>query len=147
MKVAAICSGGGHWVQMKRLLGAFEGHSVSFITVNRGYRQEVGDAPFYHVNDANQWSKFALIIMSLRLLWILIRIRPDVAISTGAAPGYVGLRIAKWFGARIIWVDSIANVEELSMSGRMIGRHADLWLTQWPELEKPEGPRYEGAVF
>lgn len=132
---------------MLRLLPAFEGHHVSLIGVDPGYRSDAGGRPFYWVNDANRWNKFGLILMSVRLLWILIRVRPHVALSTGAAPGYVGLRIARWFGARTIWVDSIANVEELSMSGRMIGQHADLWLTQWPELARPEGPRYEGAVF
>ena len=50
-------------------------------------------------------------------------------------------------GARTIWLDSIANVEELSMSGSWIGRSADLWLTQWPHLARPEGPHYAGSVL
>jgi hypothetical protein len=50
-------------------------------------------------------------------------------------------------GARTIWIDSIANVEELSLSGRRIGKHAHLWLTQWPHLAAPGGPRYEGSVL
>ncbi|MGE3164661.1 MAG: UDP-N-acetylglucosamine--LPS N-acetylglucosamine transferase [Planctomycetota bacterium] len=147
LRIVAICSGGGHWVQMQRLLPAFAEHSVTLIGVDPAYRTEAGGRPFHWVNDANRWNKFGLVLMALRLLWILIRLRPHIAISTGAAPGYVGLRIARWFGARTIWVDSIANVEQLSMSGRMIGPHADLWLTQWPDLARPGGPTYEGAVF
>lgn len=68
-------------------------------------------------------------------------------ISTGAAPGYFALRMGKWFRARTVWVDSIANVEELSLSGARAGRHADLWLTQWEHLAQPGGPEYRGSVL
>ncbi len=68
-------------------------------------------------------------------------------ISTGALPGYMALRLGKLLGANTIWVDSIANVEELSESGRRIGNHADLWLTQWQHLAKPEGPEFRGSVI
>ena len=69
-----------------------------------------------------------------------------VVISTGAAPGFFGLAFGKLLGARTIWIDSMANVEELSLSGRQVRRFADLWLTQWPHLARPDGPRYEGGV-
>jgi exopolysaccharide biosynthesis glucuronosyltransferase PssD len=73
--------------------------------------------------------------------------RPDVVISTGAAPGYIAIRLGKLLGAKTVWLDSIANVEHLSMSGALVGRYADLWLTQWPHLEKEDGPRFKGAVL
>ena len=85
--------------------------------------------------------------MALRLLVILLRFRPDVVVSTGAACGYFALRFAKLLGARTIWLDSIANVEELSMTGRLVRPYADLWLTQWPELAQPDGPEFRGAVL
>ena len=37
--------------------------------------------------------------------------------------------------------------EEISMTGRLVGRHADRWLTQWPHLAASEGPDYLGAVL
>ncbi|CAB5122971.1 hypothetical protein D3OALGA1CA_2697 [Olavius algarvensis associated proteobacterium Delta 3] len=73
--------------------------------------------------------------------------RPDIVVSTGALPGYLGIRLASALGKRTIWVDSIANVEELSMSGQRIGAYADLWLTQWPHLAKENGPEYAGQVL
>ena len=57
------------------------------------------------------------------------------------------MRFGRLMGARTIWLDSIANVEELSMSGRRIGHYVDLWLTQWPHLAQPEGPHYMGSVL
>jgi hypothetical protein len=50
-------------------------------------------------------------------------------------------------GSKTIWIDSIANVESMSMTGQKVGRFADMWLTQWPHLARPEGPFYVGAVL
>jgi UDP-N-acetylglucosamine:LPS N-acetylglucosamine transferase len=85
--------------------------------------------------------------MLLQVSWLVLRLRPDVIISTGAAPGYAAIQLGRLIGARTVWIDSIANVEVLSLSGAQIGRHADLWLTQWPHLSKPEGPEFKGAVI
>lgn len=146
-RVVAVASGGGHWVQLLRLRPAFEGCDVTYVTVSEAYRTEVPGCRFRVVNDATRWNKFALLRMALRLLWIIMRERPTVVISTGAAPGYFALRFGRWFGARTIWLDSIANVEQLSMTGQMVRPYADLWLTQWPELARPEGPQFAGAVL
>jgi hypothetical protein len=59
----------------------------------------------------------------------------------------VAIRLGRLIGARTVWIDSIANVETLSLSGAKIGRYVDLWLTQWPHLAKPEGPEFKGAVI
>ena len=70
----------------------------------------------------------------MKIAWIIGRVRPDVILTTGAAPGYFAIRIGKLIGARTMWLDSVANVEQLSLSGERVGKHADLWLTQWPHL-------------
>jgi UDP-N-acetylglucosamine:LPS N-acetylglucosamine transferase len=147
MKVLAVASGGGHWVQLLRLRPAFAGHDVTFVTVDPGYDESLDGEPLLVVNDANRWNKFGLVLLALRVLRILLTVRPDVVISTGAAPGFFALRLGRFLGARTIWVDSMANVEQLSMSGERIGRHADLWLTQWSHLAREEGPSYRGSVL
>lgn len=146
-RVLAVASGGGHWVQLLRLRDAFEGHDCAFVTVQRSYAEQVSGARFYRVLDATRWDRLRLIGMVLQLAWVLLRERPDVVVTTGAAPGVAALRLGKWLGARTVWIDSIANVEALSMSGERVRGFTDLWLTQWPELAKPEGPHYRGAVL
>jgi UDP-N-acetylglucosamine:LPS N-acetylglucosamine transferase len=146
-KILAVSSGGGHWVELIRLAPAFEGHDIVFATVHDAYRSEICFASFYKIRDVTRWNKLQWIRTIVKLIWILRREKPDIVISTGALPGYFSLRLAKWFGAKTIWVDSIANVEELSLSGQMIGKYADLWLTQWPHLANPNGPKYQGAVL
>lgn len=146
-KVLAVSSSGGHWVQLKRVLPAFEGHRVSIATIERDVRDQVECERFYVVNDASLWSKLALVRSALRMMWIVLRARPDVVVSTGAAPGFFGILFGKLFGARTIWIDSIANAEQLSLSGAKAGRFADLWLTQWPHLARDGGPHYRGSVL
>jgi UDP-N-acetylglucosamine:LPS N-acetylglucosamine transferase len=145
-RILAVASSGGHWVQLSRLKPAFEGHDVAYLTTDAGHRREVGAARFYHVEDANRWEKVKLARSAARILWVLLRERPDVVVSTGAAPGYLALRLARIVGARTAWIDSVANVEELSMSGRLASATADLCLTQWPHLADGRVV-YEGAVL
>ncbi len=146
-KVLAVASGGGHWVQLMRVVPALDGYEVVFVTVSESYRCVVPKNRFYAVGDANRWNKFLLLALAARIVWIVCKERPDVVISTGAAPGYFALLFGHLWGARTIWIDSLANVERLSLSGRLAGRHADLWLTQWPQLAAAEGPQYAGALL
>jgi len=146
-RLLAVSSGGGHWVQLLRVSSAFSDCDVTFVTVHELYRAQVVGHQFYTVNDATRWNKFGLVKMALKLGWIIWKQKPEVVVSTGAAPGYVAIRLARLIGARTIWLDSLANIEQISMSAQKIGRHADLWLTQWAHLAKPEGPHYAGSVL
>lgn len=145
--VLAVASGGGHWVQLLRLRPAFEGHDVAYVTVQPSYASQVSGARFYAVTDATRWSRWDLVKMVCQVSWIVLRERPDVVITTGAAPGVVALRMGKLVGAKTIWIDSIANVEHLSLSGKKVRRFTDLWLTQWPHLAAKDGPACHGSVL
>jgi biofilm PGA synthesis N-glycosyltransferase PgaC len=146
-RVLCVASGGGHWVELMRLAPAFGGHNVAFATVDRRYVAEVSGARFHTIQDVTRWDTWRCAKTLVKLAWILATEKPDVVVSTGALPGYMAVRLAKWFGAKTIWLDSIANVDSLSMSGQRAGKHADLWLTQWPHLAKPGGPLYRGTVL
>ncbi len=146
-KILAISSGGGHWIELLRLRPAFEGHFVVYATVSEAYRAHVGDAPLVVIDDVTRWDRVGLVRSALQITRLLLAERPDIVVSTGALPGFFGVVLGKRLGAKTIWVDSLANVEELSLSGEKVGPHADLWLTQWEELAYPGGPRYAGSVI
>ncbi|MGI9102747.1 MAG: hypothetical protein ACR2IF_09935 [Terriglobales bacterium] len=147
VRVLAISSGGGHWVQLLRLAPALEGCAVTYATVSEQYREQVPGQRFATFRDATRWNKFGLVIMACQIAVLLLREKPDVVISTGAAPGYVAIRLGRLLGCRTVWIDSMANVETLSLSGERIGKYADLWLTQWAHLARPEGPKFVGSVL
>jgi hypothetical protein len=142
----AVASAGGHWTQLLRLTPAFDACDVVFVsTLDQG--PMANGARLRVVPDANRSDWLGMLRLLSAMLWIVAAERPDIVVSTGAAPGYVALRLARLLGARTIWLDSLANVDELSMSGRLAGAHADLWLTQWPHLARPGGPRFVGSVL
>lgn len=148
MKILAIASRGGHWLELLRLNKVWIGQDVFFITNDPHLRSYVASGSnFSTVIDASMDNKLRLMFLAVQVLWKILIIRPDVVISTGAAPGYFALFWGKLLGAKTVWVDSIANAEELSLAGKKVGKFADVWLTQWPELEGPNGPLYKGSVF
>ncbi len=148
LRVMAVASCGGHWVQLRKLSTVLEKGDIVYVTVSEDYRQEVDGARFYAVCDANLSEKLKILKLAFQMLVVVIREHPDVVISTGAAPGFFALFWAKLlFSSRTVWLDSIANSERLSASGRHAGRFADLWLTQWKHLRSNDGPRYEGAIL
>lgn len=146
-RVLAVASAGGHWVQLQRLQPALADHELVFVATNEGYKAEVPDHRFHVVTEASRSSKIGLVVLTLRMLGIMLRERPDIVISTGAAPGYIALRLGRMFGARTVWIDSIANVDEMSLAGKLVRPYADLWLTQWSHLASPDGPQFAGAVL
>lgn len=156
IRVMAVASGGGHWVQLNRLAPAWDGCDVHYVTTSQDQKAGVvaraaargQPAPHFHTcTDANRWQKLRLLRQLAELAYLTLRIRPDVVVTTGAAPGYFAIRFGRLVGARTCWIDSIANAAELSLSGAKAGPHADLFLTQWPELARPGGPDYQGAVL
>lgn len=159
-KVLAISSAGGHWVQLQRMRPAWDGCNVIYVTTKEGYKTDLDrDAierkqlppRFYCVVDANRWQKIRLVRQLISIAYIMSKERPDVVISTGAAAGFFALKIGKLFGARTIWVDSIANAETLSLSGKKAKECTDLWLTQWEHIAGSENSdvkslEYRGSV-
>ncbi len=147
-RILAVASGGGHFVQLRRMRPAWEHCEIHYLSTIADYAQDLEPGAKLHlVNDANRWDKLGIARMALRVAWTLVKVRPDVVISTGAAPGYFALRFGKLLRTRTIWVDSIANAEEVSMAGKMVAKYADLYLTQWPELADSNGPQYAGSVL
>lgn len=155
-RVLAVASGGGHWVQLCRLIPAWDGCSATYVTTNPGYRSTVttiatergqAEPRFYVVQEANRNQKLRAIKLLLQITWIILRVWPDVIITTGAAPGGFAVFVGSRLRRRTVWVDSIANAEVLSLSGKRAGPFSTLWLTQWEHLAKPGGPDYRGSIL
>lgn len=144
----AVASEGGHWIQLMRLRPAFEGADVVYVSTNQALAKAFGLANFRYISDANLDKKLKLIWVLLKAFILVIKERPTHIITTGAAPGFAVLLCGKFLGAKTIWIDSIANAEELSSAGRKVSKFADHWLTQWDHLtEKYPGLECKGRVI
>jgi UDP-N-acetylglucosamine:LPS N-acetylglucosamine transferase len=145
--ILAVSSGGGHWVQMQRIAPAFAGAVVHYATTDATAASQIGHAPIHVYPDANKDTPLRLVLCLLRLIWIVLRVRPDVVVSTGAAGGVLAIRLARLIGARTMFIDSIANARQLSISARLALGVADRVLSQWPRVAERTGAEYRGAVL
>ena len=146
-KIFAVASGGGHWIQLLRLQPAFAGCRVTFVTVDGTCSEDVAPDKFFTIPDANRQTKIRLLFLTLKILWLLVRVRPDCVLSTGAAPGYIAVRLGKVLRMRTLFIDSVANAERLSLSAHLALKHADLTLTQWSHLSNDSGAAFKGSLL
>jgi UDP-N-acetylglucosamine:LPS N-acetylglucosamine transferase len=135
LKICLAASAGGHISQLLKLAASWNGYETFCVTTTEVVRNKLRKSgEVYVVGECNRQHPIRVIMVLLRCLRIVFRERPDVVISTGAAAGCMLCILGKMIGAKVVWIDSITNVERISLSGRMVRYVADLFLVQWPEL-------------
>ena len=152
MKICAGASAGGHMNQLLQLLehtGAWPQQPTFYVTTLDELVSRLAEkGPVYVIGECNRHHPWRAFKTFLRCIVIAFKERPDVVITTGSMPLAFFCLISKFFGSRIVWIDSVANIEKFSMSGRLVRRFSDLFLTQWPELaEGDEKAEYVGAII
>ncbi|MEL7199655.1 MAG: glucuronosyltransferase [Pseudomonadota bacterium] len=146
-RVLAVASGGGHWEQLMLLRGAFERHEICYSTTHPAMATQHGIKDAAILPDCNQNTPLAALWCLLKSARLVLRYRPDVVISTGAAPGFFCVMWGRLVGAKTLWIDSIANGDELSMCGKLSKRVAHECLTQWEHLSGDSHPKFRGAIL
>ena len=147
-KICAVASIGGHWIQLLRITSSLNNNfDIFYISTHGKCSTMVKDKKFYKINDFSRWDCYKMIPTFFSILKILIKESPDVVISTGAAPGLITILVAKLLGKKTIWIDSIANVEHLSFSGRIASKFASRIYTQWENLADGKKIFYAGNVL
>lgn len=146
-KVFAISSPGGHWIQLTRLCAGLEAeHEIVYALPDKLFKPK-RNQKIYSVIDVSADDKWKLIPCAFQVVYILLKERPQVILSTGAAPGVVAILLGKLLRIRTIWVDSIANVQKISRSGELVKNRADVFLTQWEHLSDQQHVLFKGSVL
>lgn len=146
-RILAVASIGGHWIQLLRITKPLEEfYEVVYLSTNSKCQSLVPENKFFHIQDFNRWSIWQAIPATIKILFVLLFIRPKAVITTGAAPGLLTLIIARMFFINTIWIDSIANVKRLSSSGKIARKIAHKIYTQWPNLVDNK-VKYAGNIF
>ncbi|MFH0964488.1 MAG: UDP-N-acetylglucosamine--LPS N-acetylglucosamine transferase [Planctomycetota bacterium] len=151
MKIALVASAGGHMSELLLLEEAWKGHEHFFITTGEMVAEELAGrygSRVYVLGEANRRQPLRMLRALWRCAGAMLRERPDAVLSLGAACGCLAGLIGKATGAKLAWVDSIANVEQASLSGRIARPFADLFLVQWPGVaERCRGAEYRGELL
>jgi beta-1,4-N-acetylglucosaminyltransferase len=148
MKLALVCSSGGHLYELYSLQSAWRGHERFWVTF------EAEDSCYLLKGERVYWAYQPTnrsVLNLFRNLWLAVRIlskeKPHVVLSTGAGVGVPFLYIAKLLGCKTIYIESIARVKELSLSGKLVLPIADMFYVQWPELtQKYPKTQYHGSI-
>lgn len=153
-RVIFTSSAGGHYSELCELKELMEKYNSFLLTEDHEMMID-----YKKYNKARSWylrpgtkehlAKFLFnfpinIIKSFR---VYLKVRPDVVIATGAHTTVPICYIAKMFGKKIIFIETFANINTKTLSGKLVYPIADLFLVQWPEmLELYPKAKYKGGL-
>jgi len=150
VKIAFVSSSGGHLVQLSRLHRDIKSSNSILVTSSLPPQVPLSmrSVEYRNLPEANQKTPFRVLLLILKCCYLVMRDRPEVVISTGAAPGAIYIIVARiLMRSDCVWVDSLANVKKMSLSGRLVKRFCKLWISQWEEVANANGAVYLGKVF
>jgi beta-1,4-N-acetylglucosaminyltransferase len=147
--VLLVCSPGGHLLQLLALRRAWEGFSTAWVSLGRAdARSLLADDRVYFAHgptNRNIPHFFRNLILAVQLLRLL---RPRVIVTTGAGVAVPFAWIGRILGSRVIYIESLSRVDDVSLSCRLIRPVADRIYGQWPEFVRAyPHARYAGSVF
>ena len=147
--VLLVCSAGGHLFQLSLLAEAWRGMTRSWVTLDREDAHSVlaGETVFYGYWPTTR--NVPNLFRNLRLAWSLVRrLRPRAIVTTGAGVAVPFAWIGRLFGARVVYVESLARVGRPSLTCRLVRPVASRVYVQWPELLRAlPRARYAGNVL
>jgi len=152
LNVCVGASSGGHLAELMALTSQsarwYRKPSALIATLPVGSKLEARWGRVSVIGECNRRTWFRALAVMYRA-WSAVReLRPDVFITTGSMPMLFVAAAVKLYGGRVVWIDSIARVDGLSMSAHVARSFADLCLSQWPEVAaRYRGVDYAGEVF
>ena len=154
-KVLFISSTGGHLVEMMQLKDMFNDCDYHVITEktksNLKMKETYGDKInflVYGTKDHMLTYPFKLLYNCFKSLFLYFKIHPDYIVTTGAhTAGPISL-IGKFFGTRIIFIESFANLTSKTITGRLLYPVSDKFIVQWESMKElyPEAT-FGGWIF
>ena len=136
-KICLVSSHGGHFKELLNAIGEAKTTFADYYWVTHrtsNTQEKLSNIRHYFVIDPVT-SKLKFMLNLLQSFWIILRERPQVIISTGAGIAIFTILLGKFLlKAKVIYIESAANVTSPSKTGKFIYRYSDLFLIQWEDL-------------
>ena len=137
MKICFVGSSGGHLNHLYLLKPFWQDKDRFWATFDQtNSRSLLEGERFYPVYYPSNRSIKALIINTWRAIRVLRKERPDLIISSGAAPAIPFFYIGKLMGAKLIYIEVFDRIDMPTISGRLCYLVADKFIVQWDEMKK-----------
>ena len=91
---------------------------------------------------------FKYLYLCFKTIYFYFKLKPKVIITTGTHTAGPMCYLGKIFGSKIIYIETFANRNKKTATGRLIYPIADLFIVQWEEMLKlyPKAT-YGGSIY
>jgi beta-1,4-N-acetylglucosaminyltransferase len=135
LDVLLVSSAGGHLLQMDLLRPSWAGLSHAWVTHDKEDARSLleGELVFYAHGPTTR--SLVNLLRNLAVAFRLLRrFRPLAIVTVGAGIAVPFAWLARFFGTRVVYVESVTRIESPSLSYRLIAPVANRVYVQWPEL-------------
>lgn len=152
-KVIFVSSSGGHFSEILRLEKLFNEYDYILVTektdITYDYKDKYNMQFLKYGPNKNKLKYIWTIIYNVfKCISIIVSYKPETIITTGAQVGGIMCFIGKLFGKKIIYIESLAKIDSLSVTGRNVYKFADKFYVQWETLaNKYEKAEYIGRLM
>lgn len=151
-KVLFISSTGGHLSEMLQLKDMFNRYDYHIITektksnlsLKEKYPNKVNYL-IYGTKDHPLTYPFKLLANCFKSLYFYFKIHPNYIITTGAHTAGPMCLIGKIFGSKVIYIETFANINTKTITGRLLYPFADMFIVQWHSMKKNYKDSIEGG--
>lgn len=119
-----------------------------FLTFNRPNSVELAKRErVYFVLDPKR-NPAGFLVNFFQSIFVFLKEMPDAVITTGAGGAFPVSLIARFFGKKVVYIESFCRINSPSWSGKFFYYISSLFLVQWPQQKKFfKKAKYFGAVF
>lgn len=146
-RVLCVSSSGGHWQQLMSVASAWHGLEARYACTAADAGLAFGITDLVHVPDCNRNTAAKLLRSIPSYVHTYFSVRPRAVVTTGALPGLVFIFLARLTGAKAIWIESIANSENLSLCGKVASHVATDFFVQTEHLADGKRRVFVGSIF
>ena len=140
-RVMFISSTGGHFKELMRLEPLFKKYKVTLVTESSKSKKDLKKTyRKYNISFLLRKSKYRIIdIIKLGLncwisLFYFIKYRPKYIVTTGAHTSGPMCCIGKIFRSKIIFIETMANINTPTNTGKRVYKFVDLFIVQWEDM-------------
>lgn len=136
MKICFVGSSGGHLTHLYMLKPFWKDKERFWVTFDKeDARSLLEGEKFYPAYYPSNRSIKALIINTYRAIKILFKEKPDLIITSGAAPAIPFFYLGKLFGAKTIYIEVFDRIDKPTLSGKLCYPVTDIFIVQWEEMK------------
>lgn len=142
-KVMFISSTGGHFNELMQLKPLFKRYDYYIVTekdvITEGFKEEYKDRISYLLYGTRAHMLkyiFQFTYNCFKTVYLYFKIKPKYIVTTGTHTAGPMCVLGKIFGSKIIYIETFANRNTKTATGRLIYKFADLFIVQWEEMLK-----------